>query len=100
MATLATTSLQLQQQQQNQNVKSILNEEFTLNENNNLNQKKRINSSSNQHLDSDRIEYELIDKPKNMSPTNNSNIHLSTIINNLQYGDILFKCSSVNYSSI
>ena len=98
MATLATTSLQLQQQQQNQNVKSILNEEFTLNENNNLNQKKRINSSSNQHLDSDRIEYELIDKPKNMSPTNNSNI--STIINNLQYGDILFKCSSVNYSSI
>ena len=98
MATLATTSLQLQQQQQNQNVKSILNEEFTLNENNNLNQRKRINSSSNQHLDSDRIEYELIDKPKNMSPTNNSNI--STIINNLQYGDILFKCSSVNYSSI
>ena len=97
MATLATTSLQLQQQQ-NQNVKSILNEEFTLNENNNLNQRKRINSSSNQHLDSDRIEYELIDKPKNMSPTNNSNI--STIINNLQYGDILFKCSSVNYSSI
>lgn len=86
VAHLASTSLQQQQQQQQQS------------ETDNL--RTRSLATPRGRIESDKIEYELVDKPptttsraKTMSP--NRLTAESSLVNTLQYGDVFIKCTSI-----